>query len=322
MNWSSVKNLLIAILVAANLFLIYNIALQNRTNGYIDENEVRNAVSLLAERGLSVDISCVPLRRFNANIYESPYGDNYFEAAAEALSGAARENRTILPDGGLLIVTKNGDSFEFDNELGFIYNKNSNIPAASYTNITADNFSEFAKSCIDVSKSRLKKLTELAGAFLNAGIPTESLLGIRVDGGVYDEQSGLYYLLAVQLIDGIPISRHNVVCVFMGDTLIASSGHWYFFGLETSYNEELFDQVNILFTDLDTLENYRSSLSENSSDEAEPLPGVSSVSACYAAYWNSDITALYFMPAWQIEHTDGTLIVYNAADSAQYFITR
>ena len=54
MNWSSVKNLLIAILVAANLFLVYNIARQDRTRGYIDENEVSGAVELLAERGLEV----------------------------------------------------------------------------------------------------------------------------------------------------------------------------------------------------------------------------------------------------------------------------
>ena len=37
MNWSTVKNLLIAMLVAANIFLIYNISVQNRNKSYLDE---------------------------------------------------------------------------------------------------------------------------------------------------------------------------------------------------------------------------------------------------------------------------------------------
>ena len=52
MNWSTVKNLLIAMLVAANIFLIYNISVQNRNKSYLDEKEVADAVGYSRPAGL------------------------------------------------------------------------------------------------------------------------------------------------------------------------------------------------------------------------------------------------------------------------------
>ena len=68
MNWSTVKNLLIAMLVAANIFLIYNISVQNRNKSYLDEKEVADAVGILASRGLEVDAEAIPLRRISASV--------------------------------------------------------------------------------------------------------------------------------------------------------------------------------------------------------------------------------------------------------------
>jgi len=88
-NWSSVKNLLIAILIAANVFMLYNIARQDRTRNYIDEGEVADAVELLAERGMIVPAEVIPLRMFRARIWESFYSDSYHTGVAEKLTGNA-----------------------------------------------------------------------------------------------------------------------------------------------------------------------------------------------------------------------------------------
>ena len=320
MNWTSVKNMLILMLVAANMFLLYNISVQRRSRSYIDEDEVINAVSLLDDRGLSVDVSCVPLSRFDADIYESVYGEDYFNRTAELLSGSKRQNATIIPN-GILIVTENGASFEFDSSLGFVYTKNSTISASAYTDINADNFDEYAGIYDKPGKSQTSELERIVTGFLSAGYGSESLFDIRIDGCIQDPNSGNYYIKASQLLDGLSVYGHGAVCAVSGGELVAAWGHWYFFDFDTSYNSDLYDQVNILFLDLETLEGRRESEAAGQSSE-EPLPGVVSVDACFATYWNAEKTALYFIPAWQIGHTDGTLIVYNAANNTEYLSTR
>ena len=319
MNWASVKNMLILMLVAANVFLLYNISVQRRSLEYIDEDEVADAVSLLYDRGLSVDIGCVPLRRFDAEIYESVYGEDYFNRTAELLSGSKRQNATIIPN-GMMIITENGDSFEFDNSLGFIYTKNNNNQTAAYTNINADNFDDYAAVYQKPNKSQASDVEDIVVSFLSAGYGSESLFDIRVDGCILEPDTGNYYIKASQLIDGLVVYGHGVICVVSDGELVAASGHWYFFDFDTSYNSDLYDQVNILFSDLETLIGRRES--ENAQGSEEPLPGVISVDACFTTYWNAEKTALYFIPSWQLGHSDGTLIVYNAANSTEYLSTR
>ena len=239
MNWGSVKNLLIAMLVVANLFLLYNISVQNRRQSYMDETEVKNAIKLLADSGLEIDPSHVPLRRFDADIYESMYGDNYFDKVSETLSGSKRESRNILPDGGMRIIVENGESFEFDGGFGFVYRKNNNLAATAYTDITVEKFGESSEIYGELGKTRLAGLANKAGDFLNSCCPDETRLSVRAGGGFYNETEGCYYILVSQLLYGIPIYGHNVVCVFSGDTLVEAYGRWYFGGVETSYKNVL-----------------------------------------------------------------------------------
>ncbi len=334
MNWSTVKNLLIAILVAANLFLLYNIARQDRTRGYIDAGEVQGAVELLSERGLEVDANTVPLEKFKAPVYESLYSDEYYTEAAQALSASPREVLLSLPNGGFSIIAENGAITEFDAEFGFAYMKYDNFDGTAYTEITAENFASEAALRDEIGTSRLNTLISLAEGFLEIAVGDDYVLSARIIDSYHDSGSGLTYLLAQQMLDGYPIYSHNAVCVFEGDTLVYSAGRWYFAPFDKEYNTELIDQVNILFTDLTTLRSFVSTQftladvsedseylqwqdSPNVSDDAV-LPAVKSLNACYVIYWNADKTALYFIPAWQIDHTDGGIIVYNATNGTVY----
>jgi hypothetical protein len=319
MNWGSVKNLLIAMLVVANLFLLYNISVQNRRKGYLDESQVIDAVELLAERGLTIDLKRVPLQKFNADIYESLYGDDYYDKVSETLSDSKRESRNILPDGGMRIVCENGESFEFYVGFGFIYRKNNNISSTAYTGITAENFGESSEFYEQLGKNRLNKLANKAGEFLNSCRSDETNLSIRANGGFYIESEDCYYIFVSQLINGIPIYGHDVICIFNEDTLVGAYGRWYFSGINTSYKNELYDQVNILFTDFETLMQRQNSTITNETTN-DTLPSVTAVSACYVIYWNAEKTALYFIPAWQVDHSDGTTIVYNAANNTEYLV--
>lgn len=336
MNWSSVKNLLIAILVAANLFLVYNIVRQNRIRGYIPAEEVAGAVELLAERGLAVDEECIPLKKIKAAVYESMYSDEYYTEAAQAMSASPREMLLALPEGGFSITARNGDLAEFDTEFGFRYTKNDKSGVKAYTDITAESFSELSKGWQTLSGSRMKQLSGKADAFLGSRASADSDLHTEIKVGYTDPQSGLDYLLAVQLVGEGEIYSHFAICVFEGESLISAHGRWFFDDLQDDYSTELIDQVNILFSDLTRLKSGLAAYSAEREDgplpeepagegkypdgtdgEAE-LPAVIGMDLCYITYWNADKSALYFIPAWQIDHNDGSFAVYNATNGTTY----
>lgn len=331
MNWSSVKNLLIAILVAANLFLIFNIVRQDRTRGYISDGELRDAIELLGERGFSVLEAAVPTKRFKAPVYESQYDDEYYTEVATTLSGSEREMLYTMPNGGISISTKNGIWLEFDNGFDFRYSKFDISNSAAYTEITADTFANAAAAGSVLTASRMKSISSAVSDFLCRLQPKDSPLSAKTVGA-FTDSSGRTFVLAEQYLDGYKVYSHYAVCVFEDTKLIFAHGRWYFSDIGKSYSTELCDQVNILFTDMTFLKsNVANAMLENGGENADSsssltdsesenivLPSVSSVTACYAAYWNSDKTALYFIPAWQIDHIDSLTIVYNAANATVY----
>ena len=327
MNWTSVKNLLIAILVAANLFLIYNVVRQERTRGYIDENEIRGAVELLSKDGLTVGEDKIPREKFKAPVYESIYSDEYYTEAAEALSGSKREMLYTLPEGGISITTEDGSAFDFDTEFGFRYVSFDISDASAYTDITADNFYLFSKTKAEPVAKHLKNLSERAAEFLDKQLHGDDTLEAMIKASCYDAEKDITYLLASQVLDGYEVYSHFAICVFEGEKLVYAHGRWYFADLDDKYSTELRDQVNILFTNLETLKEETLSPSgetgENTgsdSDETKNIAPttVSSISPCYIIYWNSEKTSLFFIPAWQIDHIGDRTFVYNAANGTVY----
>lgn len=316
MNWASVKNLLILMLAAANIFLIYNIVQQDRNKSYISEAELQNAAELLANGGQELDISEIPLQKVDADIYESSYpgDDNYYIGVAERLSGVDRSSLRIysMPDGSTRISTDDRIDLEFAKDFYFYYRGNGNSSETAYTEITADNFEEKAKKYDDIGKTRMAALSKLTIAFLGAD-SKESELGAYIEGGFADKKSGLAFVLVSQRLNGVEIFRHRVVCAFVGEKLVFASGRWYFEGISDRYDCDLYDQVNILFTNL---EGFAASVEAGS---IEAIPSVEAMVSCYATYMDPDKTALYFIPAWRIDHSDGSVRVYNAVQNTLYY---
>ncbi len=340
MNWSGVKNMLIAILVAANLFLIFNIVKQDRTRGYIEPEEVAGAAELLSMRGLFVSTEIVPLEKFREPVYESRYNDEYYTEVAETVTGSKREMLVSLPDGGFSITASNGATVEFDTEFGFSYAKYDKTDTTAYTDITANSFGGLSDKGESVSSSRLKLLSKEAKRFLDARVPADYVLCAEITDGFVDRVSGLTYLLASQTLGGHDVYSHYAVCIFDGEELIGAHGRWYFAPFDADYSTQLIDQVNILFSDLSTLRSYavdasllqddvasdESELPEDSDVhtslesmlESEKLPAVINIESCYTTYWSADKTAVYFIPAWHIAHDNGMSIVYNATNGTVY----
>ncbi len=318
MNWASVKNLLIMILVAANVFLIYNISVQNITKNYLSESELRNAAEILSERGQNIDLDGIPQKRFAADIYESIYpGDEtYYAATASKLTGVEQSDLRIfsMPDGSTRISTEQTDGIyknvEFTNDFSFSYWISGNQSEMAYNDITADDFDESSEELSPMSKTRLAALSKLTVAFLGVSEQDESELAVYIEGGYIDTKRGASYLIVSQRLSDTEVFRHRVICIFEGEQLIAATGRWYFENLGANYDYDLYDQVSILFT------NYKNISSKQEDNE---FPDVDSMSSCYSTYMNPDKTALYFIPAWEIDHSNGQTIVYNAARSTEYY---
>lgn len=315
MNWASVKNLLILMLVLANVFLLYNIFVQNRTQSYISESELRDAAGLISERGQEIGLSGIPLGRFDMAIYESSYpGDeSYYKSVAARISGDAEMRVYPMPDGSTRVSAgQSGESvnFEFTKDFSFVFWNDDNPESAAYTDITADDFAEKIESGEELPRTRLAALSKLAIAFLGTD-DDETGLSALIEGG-YRDDSGNSYVVVSQRLSGVEVFRHRVVCVFEGGELVAAVGRWYFGKTGASYDYEFYDQINILFANLRDLESERESADEK-------LPRVVSMSSCVAAYMDPDKTALYFIPAWEITHDDGRVIVYNAAQNTRYY---
>lgn len=329
MNWSSVKNLLIAILVAANLFLIFNVARQDRTRDYISDSELRDAVELLADRGFSVPADIIPTKKFKTPVYESRYDDEYYTTVATTLADSEREMLYTLPNGGISISTKGGAYMEFDNEFDFRYFEFDNPDSAAYTEITADTFAEHAQENEPVGASRMKALSKAASDFLRGNHSKDSPLEVKAVGAFTDTE-GRTVLLAEQHLNGYKVYSHYAVCIFENSEIVFAHGRWYFSETDKDYNTDLYDQIHILFTDMSTVKSTIASAVAASEDEQEgpaaslesneniTLPAVSAVTACYVVYWNANKTALYFIPAWQIDHTPSLTVVYNAANATVY----
>lgn len=324
MNWSTVKNLLIAILVGANLFLIFNIARQVRTRKYIDSEMLNDTVSLLGQWGLRVEADAVPAEKFNVPVYESVYNDEYYTVVAQQLSGAKRELLLSLPDGGFSITAENGSTVEFDSEFGFVFYGNNAFKETAYADITADNVLSYVEKHGELKGSEARAAKKKAVSFLGDCFASESVPDIEVVHSFLDEEHGISYVYALQKFDEYYIDSHYAVCVFEKDRLIGAYGRWYFSGFSDAHSAVLNDQINILFEDYEVLKSDTDSKHEADTDggntQSEPvqLPSVVKMVSCYVTYWNADKTALYFIPAWKIEHSDGSKLVFNAVNGSVY----
>lgn len=329
MNCSSVKNLLIAILLAANLFLVYNIVRQERARRYLDEDAVNDAVTYLSGEGLDVALDIVPLERFGAAVYESAYNDEYYTKVADNLLSSERALLLSLPDGGFNITSVDGSYVEFDTEFGFFCSLNDNFKNKAYIDITSDNFPKYSETGKEIKGAAEKRLKEITKSFLSSCFESEHIPTTEIVGCFSDPLAGFDYVIAVQMLDDYRVCSHYAVCVFEEGAMTGAYGRWFFAGFDDVHSAELTDQINILFTDFETLKSdlrnvYDLTDGSNSVEVPVELPSEAVISrvehmeACYATYWNADKTSLYFIPAWQIKHSDGLEIVYNAINGTVY----
>ncbi|MBO7148475.1 MAG: hypothetical protein J6V93_01325 [Clostridia bacterium] len=312
MNFKNVKIFFIILLTAVNLLLLFGLLYSGNANARIDEETVSNITSILSENGISANNQTIPREVYSSGIIEIPFDSGYYERVASAVSACERESINIMPDNNIRLIMTNGDSYNLNSRFGFEFSL-SDTQTLSASEYKAMLLSEESIKAADLSPASLsskeKKLVTklLYPEKLNY---TDSEFSFNISS-VY---AGNGYKLAVcdQTIEGAGIHSHRMYVEIKDSQITRASGTWFFPEITEKYSYELYDQLSVLFEEID-----RKKLREQTGNTVDAYT-ITDMNFTYCIYWNSRQDGLYFIPAWKIATDSGETRVYNAVNCELY----
>jgi len=236
------------VLIAVNIFFIINLRVQYVNTRLISEDTRRTASEILYKSKIVIDADTIPDVKPNLVIYENSCGEDYHERVVTKITGTENFTRHMINNGTKCILGDSGDEFEFSDQNRFevTYKKNTgsaSAPDADY--ISAFNSSGTAVPNDTSSDMALKYAIR---RFLFPGGDTSYDIVCRTVR--YDTANGWYVVTAEETVDGYPLaSQSGIVFVIKDGEVIYMSGEVMVLGFENDYSTELYDQVNILFTE-------------------------------------------------------------------------
>jgi regulatory protein YycI of two-component signal transduction system YycFG len=311
-NFKNVKIYFITLLTAVNLLLLFGLLYSNNASKHIDEYTVSNITSVLSENGISVDNQTIPREVHSSSIIEIPFDSGYYERVASAVSTCVRESINIMPDNSIRLIMTNGDNYNLNSRFGFEFSLSDTSPvsASEYKAMLLSEESIKATGLSPASlSSKEKKLISrlLYPEKLNY---TDSQFSFNVSS-VY---AGNDYKLAVcdQTIEGSGIRAHRMYIEIKDSQITRASGTWFFPEVTEKYSYELYDQLSVLFEEIDHKKSR-----EQASNTGDTYT-ITDMDFTYCIYWNSRQDGLYFIPAWEITTDKSETRVYNAVNCELY----
>ena len=313
MGWNRLKMVLAAVLLLANLLLLYLIGTQARALRYIPDESVQ-AVKLLLEReGISLAEDAMPAKKQSLVIYSGEIGDTYYVDTAESLSQSSVSLSFNTPNGAVFSM-ENGDRCVFEGGFGIRYE------AAGFASLLEKaGFSELDPGAMRAGKleslssreeralaDRVQSFVEAASPRAERQTPYDMTYEMHFCGRDTDTQV-LFYACSQQIRDTEITTLRAVFAVLDGD-VIGMQGEWCFSDVQTTYVAQLFDQVNILYKVKDHI----------LADSTASHNVVTSLSLAYAVYYRADSDLFYLIPTWQIDTDTGATYILNAVNGALY----
>ena len=334
MNWSRVKTVTILVLTAVNIFFVINLRVQYVNTYLIGEDTRETASVILKKSGIIIDAERIPVKKPDLVIYENSCGDDYHERVVTKMTGTENFTRHMINNGTKCIIEDSGDEFEFSDQNRFevTYKKKTGLavsPDAEY--IAAFNSSGTA---VPDDDSKDIAVNRAIRRFL---FPSgDSSYSVSCSTVRYDTSNDWYVVTAEETVDGYPLaSQDGIVFVIKDGEVIYMRGEVMVLGFESDYNNELYDQINILFTEKSYITSLnKQMLPENDayipdigSYEDDPDASemsaeyeIESLSLVYCVSWNADRTSFYLIPGWKIVYSDGTSRIRNALNGNIYTV--
>ena len=309
MRWQHIKTVMIVILFGVNLWMIYLLVGRYTAQAYFSVDVLQNTVDILARDDIHLTVNQIDPRKRDAEIYEAVMSETYFTDVAAIFTDSPINEMFPTPT-GVRLTADNQDTISLNNAFGI------NFLAGGQERKTMEVIAEWAvrageqltPSHFSLRELRSSLEERLIIALTESGTVAPVHAKLSIDA-VY--RFGDYHLfLCSQEIDGLKLSAHTLqwLCDSAGN-LLWLDGTWSFLSLVGNYSAQLYDQINILFIERDTLDALRET------ESVGPMT-VDEIRFCYVFHLAADKETagrlVYYSPAWQICYIDGTQHTYNA----------
>lgn len=335
MKWIKITAVFIVLLLAVNIFLIYNLVRQYSNTSLIDSDTIQKAVMLLEKSDIYISKDIIPRNKLKNKIYEGAFYtdmEEYYINTAKKLSGnSVTDDFTLhMINNGIKIIENNrADVFEFynDNVFSFKYSIDSNV---SLNSDPGDEEIIYDGSINNTGISKCREIEDIINIKFSGNSnlsqtdsPEGSYLQTKVKKITYDRKNDVYKAECIQTLDGLEIYGCEAVCIIHAEELIYAEGNIIFTGSNNSYNTGLYDQINVLFDEKAYIDQQNK---ENVT--GEPTDGkvktkdeyINCFKSIYCINWNTDRSSFYLIPAWYIEYNGETVRIRNAINGNIYII--
>lgn len=312
MNFRNIKIFFILLLLLINTYLLYNYFSFDKNSSRIDTETIQNVVSLLESNNIIISPQTIPSSYPDADIIESEFDSKYYENLTTAISLAERESINIMPDNSIRMIMRNGDLFNLNRRFGFEF-----ISKSSHTqdSLIPDMISSQASSA-DASITKEEK--KLIDSFVYPDTISEQHAPFSYEvGNIYTVDSRKIVFL-FQTIDGIYIRDHSMCIELESSKVTRALGTWFFPKSSEEYSYDLYDQLSVLFEELDLKNTQADSESDNAGELISNKYTINEMSFSYCIYWSSAQDSLFFIPAWKIAADTGEVRYYNAVNCELY----
>lgn len=312
MNFRNIKIFFILLLLILNTYLLYNYTFSEKSISRIDTDAIQNVVSLLESSGIIIDPQTIPYNYPDADIIESEFDSKYYENLATAISSSERESINIMPDNSIKMIMRNGDLFTLDRRFGFEF-----IAKSSSVNESLK-IEDFSNESSDPDTNITKEEQKIINAFVYPNTVSEQHTPFSYEiTGIYTDSSRKAVYLS-QTIDGIYIRDHNI-CIELENTKVTRArGTWFFPASSEKYSYDLYDQLSVLFEEIEYKNSQINAEYNNTNEETSNTYTINEMAFSYCIYWSSAQDRLFFIPAWKIVADTGETRYYNAVNCELY----
>ena len=314
MKWKHVKSLMLVLLLAVNVFFIYNIIHQYNVSYRIDETALENTVGILKESGIYIEKDVVPKEKMTEKVHEFLYDDDYFSMLTERLCGNGSYTAYTIPDGGVkYVMDDSGDVVEFTYPFGLYY--------ASSGDKGVQYISDYMAACDTknmetvsggVYKSLFyEALSKLLPMSTGEEGDSDDKVILYIKNAFHDTEKDRYIVSLGEKMNGMEINGCDMICAVEDGKLIYADGNMILSQPSADYSASLCDQLTVLFYE-------RKYYTEKEPIEESEVKIITVMNSLYCVTWNSAMKNYYLIPAWNIEYIDGIVNIRNAINGDLY----
>lgn len=280
MNSSKIKNFLIILLAAVNIFLLINLFIVRLQSSQLSGELLQASAQALARNGIYVDAKDIPSQKYTQKVIcANSSSKTHLNTAKDVLGKILAEYS--LPD-GITYQSENAYVSFFDNgrfEYGLLASRDED----------GISLSPQPPEIMDEIKGNISKnLKTVFNKFVSK--QKNDKLGYIPLGAV--KMEGRDAVFAQLCIDGLAIHDGNFIATFEKDTLTYFSGKFFFDSFDNYYTKEYIDAPNALFL-------LKSKGVSVKNIEMVYYPAVSASSE------------YFLIPSWQITLDDGTVKLFD-----------